>query len=248
MVPLIDMANHASGDDTTALYDTDADRNAILILYSNKRCLARQEVTITYGDEKGACEMLFSYGFIENTMISARELFLNLEIPADDPLRLAKMAVSRSAPGFRLFMEAGSIKWEGPFVWLLCINEEDGLEFRLLQTDDSERELKVFWKGFEIEDMSLLRSFLMAQPLWDVFNLRATAVLQARVETQLISLQSSRSDLHGEYSVDHRINPKIGLHAKKLKDLEETLMLQAYQDFEDQVSCIKLPCRRYPHY
>ena len=78
MVPCIDIANHASGDDTVALYDVDQDQNAILVLREGKSLTLNSEITITYGDEKGACEMLFSYGFLEDTMRCAKELFLEL--------------------------------------------------------------------------------------------------------------------------------------------------------------------------
>ena len=115
MVPCLDMANHASGDNTSALYETDSHGNAVLILQEGEDLAPNDEVTITYGDEKGACEMLFSYGFIEPTMKSARELFLDLEIPNDDPLRLAKKAVAQSAPGFRLFLHDDSTDWESSF-------------------------------------------------------------------------------------------------------------------------------------
>ena len=57
MVPCIDMANHASGDNTSALYETDSDGNAILVLREGKVLATNDEVTITYGDEKGACEV-----------------------------------------------------------------------------------------------------------------------------------------------------------------------------------------------
>ena len=125
MVPCVDMANHASGDNTSALYETDSDGNAILVPREGKSFAPHDEITITYGDEKGACEMLFSYGFIEPTMESARELFLDLDIPDDDPLKLAKIAVAQSAPGFRLFLRGDSTDWESPFVWLCCVNEEE---------------------------------------------------------------------------------------------------------------------------
>ena len=52
-----------------------------------------QEVNITYGDEKGACEMLFSYGFLEDEMDTAETLFLSLSIPDDDVAKAAKMKV-----------------------------------------------------------------------------------------------------------------------------------------------------------
>lgn len=47
MVPCIDMANHASGDATAALYETDDDGNAILILRHGKDISEGGEITIT---------------------------------------------------------------------------------------------------------------------------------------------------------------------------------------------------------
>ena len=57
MIPCIDMANHASGDSTSALYETDSDGNAVLVLREGTHLAPNDEVTITYGDEKGACEV-----------------------------------------------------------------------------------------------------------------------------------------------------------------------------------------------
>lgn len=48
MVPCVDMANHASGDDTIALYETDEAGNAVLQLRWGKSLRRGQEVTITY--------------------------------------------------------------------------------------------------------------------------------------------------------------------------------------------------------
>ncbi|KAI4772218.1 SET domain-containing protein, partial [Aureobasidium sp. EXF-8845] len=84
MVPCIDMANHTSGTGTAAIYEVDDQGNAVLLLRDGKDIEQNGEITITYGDDKGACEMLFSYGFIEEEMQSARELFLDLSIPGDD--------------------------------------------------------------------------------------------------------------------------------------------------------------------
>lgn len=235
MVPCIDMANHASGDNTSALYDTDNNGNAILVLRDEKDMSPDEEITITYGDEKGACEMLFSYGFIEPTMSSARELFLDLDIPDDDPLKLAKKAVAKSAPGFRLYAQGNSIDWEGSFVWLVCINEEDGLDFKLLQTQNGERELQASWKGEVVPDVSKVQSLVRSEPLRDVFNLRAITTLQERVEQQLFRLEGSKKyidELLKDETIDHTVRES----ATRLRDLEETLMLHAYEDFESQVS------------
>lgn len=233
MVPCVDMANHSSGDSTSALYDTDSNGNATLVLRDGKSMKDGEEVTITYGDEKGACEMLFSYGFIEETMDSAREIYLDLEIPNDDPLKLAKNAVSNSAPGFRLFSKGSSIAWEGPFVWLLCVNEEDGLEFRLLQTNDGERELKVFWNDAEMKEVSNFDSHLKLHPLWDIFSLRVITTLQARVEAQLLLLERNKDALGNELSIE-KVDTKISHNASRLRGLEEAMLLQAYREFEDQ--------------
>lgn len=239
MVPYIDMANHASGEDTVALYETDEDGNAVLLLRDGKSTNLGEEITITYGDEKGACEMLFSYGFIEETMKTAQELFLDLEIPGDDPLKIAKKAINNSAPGFRLFLEGGVIQWEGAFVWLICVNEEDGLGFSVLQTNDGERELKVNWKDSEMTDILELNTLLKADFLWDVFELRAVATLQTRVESQLCALHSSEDRPPGIFSTTEAMNPRL-LNASRLRELERTLMLLAYENFDNRVYCFSL--------
>ena len=234
MVPCMDMANHASGDSTSALYETDGDGNAILVLRDDNYMAPNDEVTITYGDEKGACEMLFSYGFIESTVQTARELFLDLDMPNDDPLKLAKKAVAQSAPGFRLFLHGDSTDWESSFIWLLCVNEEDGLEFKVLQNNDGERELQASWKDEEITDMSTLVTLLKLEPLWDVFELRAITTLQTRVEQQLLRLEGSKNSVD-ELLIVGEIDNDIGENAMRLRELEEILMLRAYGDFETKV-------------
>jgi hypothetical protein len=82
--------------------------------------------TASYGDDKGACENIFSYGFLEDSMASANVVFLDLDIPDDDPLRPAKIYVCNAAPGVRLVDKKDNIEWESDFVWLVVVNEEDG--------------------------------------------------------------------------------------------------------------------------
>ena len=234
MVPCIDMANHASGDSTNSLYETNNDGNAILTLREGKELTLTDEITITYGDGKGACEMLFSYGFIEKTVKSAQELFLDLEIPDDDPLKLAKKAVSGSAPGFRLFLHGDYTDWESSYIWLLCVNEEDGLEFKVLQRNDGESELQASWKNEEITDMSNLVSLLKLEPMWEVFELRAIATLQSRVEYQLLRLEDSKDFVDG-LLINGQVDCEIRDNAMQLRGLEEALLLHAYGDFETKV-------------
>ncbi|KAL8799398.1 MAG: hypothetical protein Q9182_005916 [Xanthomendoza sp. 2 TL-2023] len=234
MVPYIDMANHASGDETIALYDTDSDGNAVLLLREGKILKPDDEVMITYGDEKGACEMLFSYGFLEDTMASARELFLDLDIPDDDPLKSAKKSISRSAPGFKLFERGDAVEWEGDFVWLICVNEEDGLRFGLVQTVDGKQELKVLWKDDEISPESNFGDLLKGERLWDVLELRATIIVQGRVEQQLLALERYKVT---SSPMPDRDESTVTMHRiMRLRELEETLMLQAYEELENKVS------------
>ncbi|KAH8626373.1 hypothetical protein IG631_18391 [Alternaria alternata] len=47
MVPCVDMANHASGDATAALYETDGNGNGLLLLREGKHVEPGEEVTIT---------------------------------------------------------------------------------------------------------------------------------------------------------------------------------------------------------
>jgi hypothetical protein len=47
MVPCVDMANHASGDATVALYETDEDGNGLLLLRDGKTIGEGGEITIT---------------------------------------------------------------------------------------------------------------------------------------------------------------------------------------------------------
>lgn len=231
-VPCIDMANHASGHQTTALYETDAEGNAVLLLCHDKELQGSDEVTITYGDDKGACEMLFSYGFLEETMSTAKELFLELEITSDDPLKRAKQEVSNTAPGVRLYEDSGgSISWEGPFVWLLCINEEDGLHFQVSLTVSGDQKLHAFWKGTEISGFTNFPALIQDDPMKDVFDLRVVSTLQSRVEDQLMRLENSKSLT---FEIDAAADPTLG-SIMRLRDLEETLMLQAYAELEEDV-------------
>lgn len=234
MVPCIDMCNHASNESTSSLYETDGNGNAVLLLRDGKNLKKNDEVTITYGDRKGACEMVFSYGFLENDILQAKELFLDLQVPEDDPLGIAKAHVARTAPGVRIFDDAlledsDSTGWESDFVWLASVNEEDGLEFRVLQTTDGGRELKASWKGEDLADASKLKELLEKDSMWEIFHLRAVTLIQGRVEIQLQQLEETK-----EYDETVQTRQKVVLLAMKLRALESELLRKAYANLETQ--------------
>ena len=234
MVPLLDMANHASGEDTVALYETDESGNAVLQLREDKSVKNGDEMNITYGDEKGASEMIFSYGFLETSMTNARQLFLPLDIPYDDPLRAAKRAVCDEAPGVRLsFRPDGKIEWESRFAWWACVNEEEGLAFQLMQANDGGKELKLLWKDEEIEAPDLPDKLLI-DPLREVFELRATVMLQEKIEEQATELEDTEEPF---VECLHRseIRNSCWQIVRRLRTLELDLLAEAYQTLEGEV-------------
>lgn len=231
MAPYIDFANHASGPATVASYHADDEGNGLLLLHQNESLSAGKEVTITYGDEKGACEMVFSYGFLENSMTDALTLFLDISIPDDDPLKRAKQAFATCAPGVRLATKEGKTSWESEYLWLLVINEEDGLEFSVVETTSGERELRVKWLGEEIQDSSQIEARLQSHPWWLVFQLRAVAVLESRVEQQLETM--STAERHHDTILLQ--NQDIGTSAKELTARLHSLEKKLLQSYVEQL-------------
>lgn len=181
--------------------------------------------------------MIFSYGFLEEGMTSAQAVFIDLDIPTDDPLGPAKKAVNSAAPGFRVFDGTDRTSWESDYIWLVCVNEEDGLRFDFAVTNDGEHELKVLWKGKELDDTASLRRLLAADPLWEIFNLRAVALIQGRIEEQLQIMHDSRRLLRERQDTAVKSHPQA--LATRLHVLELDLLERAYADLEEEVSMSK---------
>lgn len=130
MVPALDMANHSASP--TAYYDVDGNCDVVLVVSPGCTVSGGQEVAISYGEAKSAAEMLFSYSLVDRDN-TARGLTLLLDPLPDDPLAKAKLDAFNGAPTVRFSQDAGTVTWDSSFVYLMCVNEEDGLEFRLLQ-------------------------------------------------------------------------------------------------------------------
>ncbi|KAK5086584.1 hypothetical protein LTR05_003752 [Lithohypha guttulata] len=192
MVPVLDMANHSADDRYNARFEIGDGGRVLLMVRGGRQIAEHEEINITYGCG-GASEMIFSYGFLEENVQSAREMFLSLPAPQDDPLRAAKMYFAKEAPGVRIFLNAkGHVSWESNFVWWLCINEEDGLDFEVLQTRDGARELRATWKGESLSP-ECLESTLISDDRKDIFLLRATVIIQQRIESQGEELSTSQA-------------------------------------------------------
>lgn len=240
MVPCVDLANHASGEATVASYEKDADGNAVLLLRDGKKVDGGGEVTITYGDEKGACEMIFSYGFLEDSMESAETVFLSLTIPDNDKYRMAKSKIADCAPGFKLVETGDGIDWTGDFIWLLCVNEDDGLRFELARTVDGEEEVGAFLQDRELTGGAAeLKAVLQDSELWDVYKLRAVTILQQRVFDQLQLLYGTQAEVEAiSGGGETGIRNEVFELAMDLRRLEFDLQERAYEVFEAQVRSI----------
>lgn len=206
-----------------------------------------------YGDEKPASEMLFSYGFLEHDRIETSEISLNLEIPEDDPLGLPKRIFCQNDTGLRILAahtadETQKMTWESPLAWLACVNEEDGLHFGLAQTTDGGRELEVSWKDEKVQSPGHLRELLAADPLWEIFQLRAAVLLLERLETQLAHLQETEEILANlreeKVAVESLFRPGIFETILHFRKLEGELLEQAVEDLIKQVSYVTRPLVR----
>ncbi|KAM4066161.1 SET domain-containing protein [Hirsutella rhossiliensis] len=192
MVPGLDMVNHSGSP--SAYYEVDG--NADVVLYARPDCAAScgREVAISYGENKSAAEMLFSYGFVDRHS-TARNLALPLDPFPDDPLAKAKVHVFGGPRTVRVTQDDQRLEWQSPFVYLMCLNEEDGLEFRLLQDTEGERQLRLLWQGSDMTDRATdLEALIQNHPLCQVFRLRAVAVVHERIETQLARIKGGPSD------------------------------------------------------
>ncbi|EPE02187.1 set domain-containing protein [Ophiostoma piceae UAMH 11346] len=219
MVPCIDMVNHSATpnayyEELSSAVSVAADK-VVLLLRPGQRVAASDEITISYSgsgesgssDVKPASEMLFSYGFIDPK--SARHsLVLPFRPFPDDPLAKAKLHVS-GGPAQRLEVEllgdaadededtlgASKVRWTCPFAYLMCVNEEDGLDFRLQQETDGSTQLRMFWQDVDVtESAQDFPSLLSTHQLAPIFYLRVVTVLQEAIEAQLERMQAAGGD------------------------------------------------------
>lgn len=241
MVPIIDMANHSPRP--TAIYEESVNYEVTLQLRQGVALAAGEEVTITYGEGKSAAEILFSYGFID-VEGAKRQLVLPLTPFEDDPLTKAKLHSFKKAPMVDISLEDGKISWKSPFAYYMCLNEEDGLEFRVLQDLEGGQQLKVFWQEDDVTDrVDTFDVLIDGHPLSQIFRLRVVTVIEELVGSHMGRMESVTSpeeqellrSIHGEPRSD------CLTMAKTLRDIEFGILEAALQSLQEQVSGILLP-------
>lgn len=255
MVPAIDMVNHS--DQPAAYYDQALINEIELILHSEAiDWPPGVEITISYGDHKPPSEMLFNYGFID-PKTTFDSMALRLYPFADDPLGKAKLHTSPSPPFFVIGqvkanpdeLLVSQVEWLSPWIYLVCLNEEDGLGFRILEDVQGRQQLRVLWQEEDItEDVDQLEVFANRHPLCDVFKLRAATVVQQKILSQLARLnrgppeQQPRTTSQAAGSPE----PERVAAAEQLRAIERRLMEGALITLDEEVRISPRPFSPYP--
>nr|XP_036589267.1 SET domain-containing protein [Colletotrichum truncatum]KAF6801272.1 SET domain-containing protein [Colletotrichum truncatum] len=234
MVPVLDLANHSSK--ANAYYEENGKDEVVLLLRPGCRVSSGEEMTISYGDAKSGAEMLFSYGFIDPASAADR-ITLPLTPFDDDPLGKAKLHIFEGPPTVEFDRTNGSIAWKSPFAYFACLNEEDGLSFRVLQDTGGSRELKVFWQENDVT--ATTRAFeqhIHEHPLSQLFRLRVVTVLQDLVASKLERLATGMSldDFDASLSEGGLICGTCISAAVTLREQETSLLEAAVKALEDQ--------------
>ncbi|KAI4863867.1 SET domain-containing protein [Hypoxylon rubiginosum] len=228
MVPCLDLVNHSI--QATAYFEENYKGEVLLNLRKGNTVARGGEITIDYGHDKSPAEMLFSYGFIDPDS-TTRSLVLPLESLDDDPLAAAKLHAFGTSPKLRLEEdERGIPHWTAPFVYLMCLNEEDGLKLRVLQETDGSRHLKMFWQDVDITDEpSTIRDVIQSHELHQVFELRVTTVVLNIIQQKLDELTDAKEHRQGlvraetRQAVSYLRSLETGLLEKSLQVLEEQM-------------------------
>ncbi|CAI4215400.1 unnamed protein product [Parascedosporium putredinis] len=228
------MANHSP--QPVASYEESPDYEVTLRLRPGATVAAGEEVTITYGENKSAAEILFSYGFID-VEGAKRELVLPLTTFEDDPLIQAKLHSFKKPPMANFSLQDGQGSWKSPFAYYMCLNEEDGLEFRVLQDLEGGRQLKVFWQDEDVTDRVESFDLLIdSHDLSQIFRLRVVTVMEELVSNHLERMGSTNSpeeeellrSIHGEPRADC-----IAM-ADTLRGIEYTILESVLQCLHEQ--------------
>ncbi|RYP90706.1 hypothetical protein DL770_003171 [Monosporascus sp. CRB-9-2] len=228
LVPCLDLVNHSHQH--TAYFEENDNDQVLLLIRDGSHIPPGTEITINYGHEKSAAEMLFSYGFIDPHSTTER-ISLPLELINDDPLIKAKLHVFCATPTLEINEDDGVPRWSAPFVYLMCLNEEDGLEFRILQETDGSRHLRMLWQERDVTDApGTFKDLINGHDLQQVFELRAVTVIYEMIQQRLERLSAHG----GDASIFESVRAEAVQAANQLRNIETDLLKRAFQVLENE--------------
>ncbi len=159
------------------------------------------------------------------------------------------------------------VRWSCPFSYLMCVNEEDGIDFRLRQETDGSTQLRMFWQNEDATEQARdFAALTQKHPLASVFQLRVVTVLQEAIESHLERMQAAggqqesseargpehddtemAEDAAGASAQDHpdsssdedsNVRSFVARQAGLLRDIESRVLSSALEALEAEVSSI----------
>jgi hypothetical protein len=251
MVPCLDFANHSSNPN--AYYEETGD-GVVLLLRPGHTIEKEGEITISYGEDKSAAEMLFSYGFVDESPrhkpseadthgtetddIASGSLVLTLKSLYDDPLAGAKRIITGQPPTVKLARKDGHISWDSSSVLLNCLTPEDGLNFAVIRDNDGEEQLRMLWQDDDITDEAQnIETLVSGHPMEPIFKLRVATTIEVTLSAALERMASVTWPDQPSTSIRAEV-----IHAVKLlRESERGLLLEAIKELESQVSMMLGP-------
>jgi hypothetical protein len=125
------------------------------------------------------------------------------------------------------------VKWFSEYVYLMILNQEDGLDFAITQTTEGERGLQMLWHGIPVASEALgafVEKTLREDEFWEVWLLRATVTVLQKVKEQVDILASV--DVEKGEGTD--VRERCYDLAVRLRELEGGLMMEAIEELEKE--------------
>lgn len=155
---------------------------------------------------------------------------LAVESFEDDPLAQAKVHMFGGLPTVRLSRTDGILTWDSPFLHFMCLNEEDGLDFRILQDNNGGRELRLFWQEEDVTGRGAeFEVITKDHPHHMLFRLRAVTILAQQLSNQLDRIRGPPSEDPA------RMRTACVEAANVLKDNEGSLLEDTLSSLEKEV-------------
>lgn len=137
--------------------------------------------------------------------------------------------------------DTGVPHWDGPFVHLMCLNDEDGLHFKVLRETDGSQHLRMFWQGDDVTgEAANMESIVKGHELCQVFRLRAVAVVLGMIQQQLEALAAYDEESASSENERTHISNAIS----QLRAVEKDLFERIFQVLEYEVRSEEVLFRR----
>lgn len=111
----------------------------------------------------------------------------------------------------------------------MCLNDEDGLHFKVLQENDGSQDLRMIWQDTDItREAASMETLIEGHELCQVFRLRAVTVSLQMIQQQLVALKGSSIPAPNE-------GPHVVLVASQLRAIEQDLLERALEMLKQEV-------------